>query len=171
MNIRVFLEWYHDRNSRKSKCLEMESILANLSDEIFGTSCLPRRTRLSRPRSPPPRQRPPKSPASDSIANFTTDYRTVKRHESCHMTDLKIKNFPCMWCSLFDYDHGIQELFSMLILDLFPTCAAVPKIFLISRDSQRTDLTGKIIHGGRPWIKGIVHGPSLNMSEYQVIHN
>ena len=112
-----------------------------------------------------------KSPAPDSISNFTTDYRTVKRHESCHMTDLKIKNFPCMWCSLFDYDHGIQELFSMLILDLFPTFAAVPKIFLISRDSQRTDLTGKIIHGGRPWIKGIVHGPSLNMSEYQVIHN
>ena len=112
-----------------------------------------------------------KSPAPDSISNFTTDYRTVKRHESCHMTDLKIKNFPCMWCSLFDYDHGIQELFSMLILDLFPTFAAVPKIFLISRDSQRTDLTGKIIHAWSSMDQGIVHGPSLNMSEYQVIHN
>ena len=55
MYVRVFLEWYHDRNSRKSKCLETESILANLSDEIFGTSCLPRRTRQP-PTEPPPRQ-------------------------------------------------------------------------------------------------------------------
>ena len=55
-----------------------------------------------------------------------------------------------------DCDHGILELFSMLILGLFPTFAAVPKIFFKYQGTKvlgdqgqdpRTDLSGKIIHG------------------------
>ena len=154
MNIRVFLEWYHDRNSRKSKCLETESILANLSDEIFGTSCLPRRTRVSRLRSPPPRQRPPKSPAPDSIANFTTDYRTVKRHESCHMTDLKIKNFLVCDAACLIMTTRFKSFSQCWYLIFFQPSQQFLKYFLYPGTPRGLICLERSSTHGRPWIKG-----------------
>ena len=95
-----------------------------------------------------------KSPAPDSISNFTTDYRTVKRHESCHMTDLKIKNFLVCDAACLIMTTRFKSFSQCWYLIFFQPAQQFLKYFLYPGTPRGLIWLERSSTHGRPWIKG-----------------